>query len=136
MPDSPPPTDSDGSFPNPEEQEDQIKPEVTAAAIAGRLGIHVEHLPFISIVVAAPPDKQEIKSVETSKTLEYPKDLFEIIIARGKQPSVQRNQAVKEAKGALIYFLDDDSVPYMGNLILAIERFKDAEVQVVGGPNL
>ena len=110
--------------------------DAAALALGEVLGIPEEDIPFISIVVAAPPDKQQILSVKQSLGLAYPPDRFEIIVARGRQPSVQRNNAVKESKGSLIYFLDDDSVPYMGNLILAVERFKDAEVQVVGGPNL
>jgi succinoglycan biosynthesis protein ExoA len=95
-----------------------------------------ESQPIISVIVAAPPGKTDILSVEQSKKLNYPADKLEIIIARGKQPSVQRNRAVKEAKGELIYFLDDDSVPYVENLIRGVELFQDPQVQVVGGPNL
>ncbi|HUB86744.1 MAG TPA: glycosyltransferase family 2 protein, partial [Verrucomicrobiae bacterium] len=62
--------------------------------------------------------------------------LLEIIIARGKQPSVQRNTAVRAARGELIYFLDDDSAAPVENLHRAVAHFADARVKIVGGPNL
>lgn len=110
--------------------------DAAALAIGEIVGIPEEKLPFISIIIAAPPGKKAILSVKKSQSLAYPRDKFEIIVARGRQPSVQRNTAAKEAQGSLLYFLDDDSLPYIGNLIMAVERFQDTQVQVVGGPNL
>ena len=49
-----------------------------------------------------------------SRALDYPADKLEIIVARGKQPSAQRNAALKAAHGEIIYFLDDDSAPEAG----------------------
>jgi cellulose synthase/poly-beta-1,6-N-acetylglucosamine synthase-like glycosyltransferase len=89
--------------------------------------------PTISVIVAAPPGKEDILSVATVR--EFSADL-EIIIARGRQPSVQRNRAVVEAEGEFIYFLDDDSVPLPGNLKRALRHFADPNVHLVGGPNL
>src|SRR5262249_41956911 len=60
----------------------------------------------------------------------------EILVARGKQPSVQRNTALRQASGDLIYFLDDDSMPGPENLQAAVERFADPSVKMLGGPNL
>lgn len=68
--------------------------------------------------------------------LDYPADKLEIILARGKQPSVQRNTALRAARGELIYFLDDDALTVPGNLRRAVEHFRDAKVQMLGGPNL
>src|SRR5258707_2609415 len=68
--------------------------------------------------------------------LDYPADKLQIIVARGKQPSVQRNTALKSARGELIYFLDDDSMPPPGNLRRAIAHFADLNVKMLGGPNL
>src|SRR5207249_4121990 len=53
-----------------------------------------------------------------------------------KQPSVQRNAALKIARGDIIYFLDDDSVPQPDNLRRAIKHFSSSQVKMVGGPNL
>lgn len=71
-----------------------------------------------------------------ARALEYPADKLEIILARGKQPSVQRNTALRAARGELIYFLDDDALPVTGNLRRAVENFRDVKVQMLGGPNL
>jgi succinoglycan biosynthesis protein ExoA len=95
-----------------------------------------ELLPRVTIITAARPEQSEIKSVKAAKVLDYPAGLIEIIVARGKQPSVQRNAALKIARGEWIYFLDDDSVPPPGNLRYAAKYFADPAVKMIGGPNL
>lgn len=92
--------------------------------------------PIVTVVIAARPGQKEVKAVEAARKLDYPKEKLEIIVARGKQPSVQRNQAVREAKGELIYFLDDDSIAAPQNLQRAIGHFEKQEVCMLGGPNL
>lgn len=93
-------------------------------------------LPSVTVLIAARPEQAEIRAVTASKRLDYPKDKLELLVARGKQPSTQRNAGIREASGQLVYFLDDDSVPEPGNLRLAVSHFEDQKVQVVGGPNL
>jgi succinoglycan biosynthesis protein ExoA len=93
-------------------------------------------LPSVSIIIAARPEQAEIKAVQAAKRLEYPADKLEIIVARGKHPSVQRNAAIKSARGEWIYFLDDDSVPPPKNLLIAAKHFSDSTVKMIGGPNL
>jgi succinoglycan biosynthesis protein ExoA len=88
------------------------------------------------VLIAARPGQAEIKAVVASGALDYPADKLEILVARGQQPSAQRNAALKNAHGDLIYFLDDDSAPQPGNLRHAVAQFKDPKVQMVGGPNL
>ena len=95
-----------------------------------------ENVPSITVLIAARPGQTEIKAVAASRALDYPADKLEIIVARGKQPSAQRNAALKAARGDLIYFLDDDSAPEPGNLRRAVAHFSDPKVQMVGGPNL
>ncbi|HYG23237.1 MAG TPA: glycosyltransferase family 2 protein [Verrucomicrobiae bacterium] len=95
-----------------------------------------DDLPSVSVIIAARPDQSEIKAVAAARCLEYPKEQLEILVARGRQPSVQRNTAVRAARGELIYFLDDDSVPAVTNLLRAAAHFRDPKVQMVGGPNL
>lgn len=95
-----------------------------------------DHLPSVTIVIAARPDHAEPMAMPAARALDYPPDKLDIIIARGKQPSVQRNAAMRAARGELIYFLDDDSVAPPGNLRRAVEHFRDPKVQIVGGPNL
>jgi succinoglycan biosynthesis protein ExoA len=93
-------------------------------------------LPTTTIIIAARPDQADIQAVAAARQLDYPPELLDIIVARGKQPSVQRNTALRAARGELVYFLDDDSVAPSGNLRRAAAHFSDATVQMAGGPNL
>jgi succinoglycan biosynthesis protein ExoA len=95
-----------------------------------------ENVPSVTVLIAARPSQAEIKAVVASRALDYPADKLEILVARGQQPSAQRNAALKAAQGDIIYFLDDDSVPEPGNLRRVVSHFKDPKVQMVGGPNL
>ena len=95
-----------------------------------------ENVPSVTVLIAARPGQAEIKAVAASRALDYPAGKLEIIVARGQQPSAQRNAALKAAHGDLIYFLDDDSAPDSGNLHRAVSHFNDPKVQMVGGPNL
>jgi hypothetical protein len=93
-------------------------------------------LPSVTVIIAVRPDQVDIKAVAAARQLDYPPGLLEILVARGLQPSGQRNTALRTASGELIYFLDDDSVPPSGNLRQAAVHFSDLRVQMVGGPNL
>jgi cellulose synthase/poly-beta-1,6-N-acetylglucosamine synthase-like glycosyltransferase len=94
------------------------------------------NFPGITVLIPARPEQTEIKAVIASRLLDYPGDKLEIIVARGKQPSIQRNAGLKAARGDLIYFLDDDSMPRPENLKRAVSHFKDPKVKMVGGPNV
>lgn len=61
---------------------------------------------------------------------------FEVLIAEGCSPSRQRNAAVHEAHGEIIYFLDDDSLVSPDCLTLCAQFMEDKTVAVVGGPSL
>ncbi|MDB6148530.1 MAG: hypothetical protein JWO45_2194 [Spartobacteria bacterium] len=93
-------------------------------------------LPNVTVIIAAPPGMQNIAAVNGANKLDYPAEKLEIIVARGKQPSVQRNVAMRAARGDIIYFLDDDSVPRPDALRRAAEQFRKPDVMMVGGPNL
>ena len=95
-----------------------------------------DSIPSVTIIIPARPGQTEVKAVTAAQRLDYPVHQLEIIVARGKQPSVQRNTAIRAAKGELIYFLDDDSMPQPLNLRRAVRLFTDPAVKMVGGPNL
>jgi cellulose synthase/poly-beta-1,6-N-acetylglucosamine synthase-like glycosyltransferase len=95
-----------------------------------------DSVPSVTVVIAARPDQAEIKAVTAARALDYPADKLEIIVARGKQPSVQRNTAMRAARGEWIYFLDDDSVPGPENLRLALRHLNSPNVKMLGGPNV
>ena len=91
---------------------------------------------MITVVIAAKPEQAEIKAISAARNLNYPTEKLEILVARGRQPSAQRNMAARSAKGEFIYFLDDDSRPFPGNLKKAVAHFASPEVIMVGGPNI
>jgi succinoglycan biosynthesis protein ExoA len=95
-----------------------------------------DSLPFVTVVIAARPGQVEVSAVAASRQLDYPRDRLEILVARGRQPAVQRNVALRSARGELIYFLDDDSLPAPDSVRRAVAHFADPQVQLVGGPNL
>lgn len=88
------------------------------------------------MLIPTRPDLADIKAVAGARRLDYPADKLEILVARGKQPSVQRNAGLRAARGELIYFLDDDSVADPANLRRAVSHFADPKVKMVGGPNV
>ncbi|HXE42945.1 MAG TPA: glycosyltransferase [Candidatus Baltobacteraceae bacterium] len=96
--------------------------------------------PLVSVIIPVHPAKTEARSAAASKLLDYPREKLEIIVVRSTDlatfPSMKRNAAIRAAKGELIYFLDDDSVPLPGNLKRAVAHFADPKVQMVGGPNV
>lgn len=95
-----------------------------------------DNLPSVTVLIPTRPDLADITALARARALDYPSDKLEILVARGKQPSVQRNAGLKAARGELVYFLDDDSVPLAGNLHRAVEHFRDPQVKIVGGPNV
>jgi len=96
-----------------------------------------EALPLVTVVVAARPGDSDVPSIQAAQKFDYPKDRLEIIIARGKQPAIQRNRAVKEAQGELIYFLDDDAIAPPDNLKRGVQHFlKHPKAALLGGPNV
>ncbi len=95
-----------------------------------------DNLPSVTVLVPTRPDLTDIKAVRSARQLDYPADKLEILVARGKQPSVQRNTALRTARGELVYFLDDDSMPRPDNLRRAVAHFADPKVKMVGGPNV
>ena len=68
-----------------------------------------KRLPRFSVVIPVKPEGKIVAAIAALKKVDYPNNLLEIIIARGYSPSRQRNTAVKQAKGEIIYFLDSDS---------------------------
>ncbi len=95
-----------------------------------------QNLPSVTVLIAARPGQADVKAVTASRALDYPPEKLEVLVARGKQPSAQRNAGMKAARGDLIYFLDDDSVPRPDNLRKAVAHFRRSEVEMVGGPNV
>ncbi len=76
------------------------------------------------------------RALERLESAEWASERFELLIAEGQNPSMQRNQAARQAKGQIIYFLDDDSMPVKGALQRLESHFRNPGVVATGGPSL
>lgn len=95
----------------------------------------MKHYPYVTIVVPVKPGlKPEV--VEAIRKLDYPKDRLEVYLVYGKNPSYQRNEVVKLAKGEIIYFLDNDSLPEKDTLKLLLRHLEADDVAIAGGPSI
>jgi len=90
---------------------------------------------FSLIIPLAPGRNAEI--IDSIKKSDYPKKDYEIIVKEGLNPSNNRNNGAKEAKGKFIAFLDDDAV-IDENLFKNAEIFfkEHPEIDIVGGAQL
>lgn len=90
---------------------------------------------MISIIIPVKPGLTPLAATFISR-LDWPAERYELLIAEGCSPSRQRNLAAKEAKGEIIYFLDDDSLVSNDTLERLERHFSDSQVVAVGGPSL
>ncbi|WP_136524733.1 glycosyltransferase [Geomonas ferrireducens] len=92
-------------------------------------------LPRISVVIPVKPGG-EVRALSGIARATYPEELLEVLVAYGRQPSVQRNMAAREACGEILYFLDDDSQVAPDFLERVAQHYQDERVAAVGGPSL
>jgi GT2 family glycosyltransferase len=90
----------------------------------------------VTVIIAARPGQALVRAAGAARELDYPAARLQILIARGHQPSVQRNAALRAARGDIIYFLDDDSIAPPSSLRRALEHFQSPDVKMAGGPSL
>jgi hypothetical protein len=93
-------------------------------------------VPLVTVIIPTRPGAGEVPAVRGARALRYPPERLEILVARGRQPAVQRNAALRVARGDLIYFLDDDAIPRPDNLERALEHFRESATVMIGGPNV
>ena len=91
--------------------------------------------PAVSIIIPVKPGGA-VRALDGLRNVEYPENFFEVLVAEGTCPSRQRNLAAHEAQGALLYFLDDDSLVSPDFLKRAVRHYRQDKVAVVGGPSL
>ena len=93
-------------------------------------------LPAVSIIIPIPPEMKAPQCLCALGNLDYPKSRYEVILARGRNPSKQRNIAARSAKGEILFFLDDDSIADGSLLRKNVSFYVDGSVACVGGPNI
>lgn len=89
----------------------------------------------VSVIIPVKPGG-EVRALGELARATYPTELFEVLVAYGSAPSAQRNQAARQARGEILYFLDDDSRVAPGFLETALLHYRDPRVAAVGGPSL
>ena len=88
-----------------------------------------------SIIIPVKPGGH-VAAIEHLKMI-MPKDQpYEVLLAEGNAPSLQRNCAAQEAAGDILYFLDDDSLMAPQNFARCSAGMSDPLVAVVGGPSI
>lgn len=95
------------------------------------------HLPLrITVAIPVKPGGSSIKALESLKNIPSFSPVIEVILVEGCNPSFQRNEAGRLAKGDILYLLDDDSIvpPHLFQRVLS--HFMDTKVIAVGGPSL
>lgn len=92
-------------------------------------------LPRVSIIIPVAPGGT-VRALAGLAPVTYPQELFEVLVAYGRAPSVQRNRAANEAEGDILYFLDDDSRVAPGFLERAVPHYENPKVAAAGGPSL
>lgn len=90
---------------------------------------------LISLIIPIKPGL-EPQAAARIAGLGWPADQYELLIAEGTCPSRQRNLAVQQARGEIVYFLDDDALVAADALERLAQRFSDPQVVAVGGPSL
>ncbi len=95
-----------------------------------------ERMEDVTFIIPTLPGGHPARAIAQILQLNYPLDSIEILVAKGKSPSLQRNEAAARAKGEFLYFLDDDSYIDPDALTAALKYFKQKEVAAVGGPAL
>ncbi len=90
---------------------------------------------FSLIIPVAPTRNPEI--IRSIENLDYPKKEFEVIVEKGRGASENRNKGIKNAKGEILIFLDDDAT-IENDYLKKVEDFfeKYTSVDIVGGPQI
>lgn len=91
--------------------------------------------PTFSIIIPVKPGGA-VRALEPLMRIDYPAESFEVLVAEGTCPSLQRNLAARQSRGEYLYFLDDDSLVSPEFLQRAASCYAAYSPAVVGGPSL
>lgn len=92
----------------------------------------------VSVVIASEPGLRPEACLRALQALPAREKALirEVLVAYGRNPSAQRNLAVRRAKAPWIWFLDSDSLAQPGALSALLAAAQGLGAVVVGGPNL
>jgi|ETNmetMinimDraft_2_1059921.scaffolds.fasta_scaffold03351_4 glycosyltransferase involved in cell wall biosynthesis len=89
-----------------------------------------------TLVVPLAPERQA-PIIGDIKKLDYPNDKYHVVVAQGRNPSLNRNRGIDRVNGEIVVFLDDDA-HIDADYLRKVDEFFDEhpEIDVVGGPQL
>lgn len=90
----------------------------------------------VSVIIPVEPGRSVQPVLDRLARVRYPAEHVEVIVVEGRLPSHQRNHAVEQATGEIIYFLDSDSLATPELFEETLPHFSEAKVVIVGGPNV
>lgn len=93
-------------------------------------------LPKISVNISLITGGNASIVLNSLRSIEYPSNLFEIIIIEGNLLAKQRNKGVEKSKGDIIYLLDDDSQAQPKSFKILAKEFLNKNTAAIGGPSL
>jgi len=92
-------------------------------------------MPTFSFIIPVKPHGA-VKALEALRQIKEQEQSFEVLVAEGTNPSLQRNLAAQRSKGDVLYFLDDDSCVVADCLTQCAKALADPSIAVAGGPSL
>ena len=100
----------------------------------------LDHDPLVSIVIACPRRSWMLDECLAAIDQQTYRN-FEVIVlpdeVTGKvRPAEKRNIGIKEAKGEIVAFIDDDAYPDAHWLEYAVKYFGERDIGAVGGPGV
>jgi len=93
-------------------------------------------LPKISVNIPLITNGDANIVLNSLQKIDYPKELYEIIVIEGSHLTKQRNIGLKVSKGEIIYLLDDDSEAQPRSFKIVADEFRNPKIAAVGGPSL
>jgi succinoglycan biosynthesis protein ExoA len=92
--------------------------------------------PRVTVIVPVEPDGDPRPCLRALRRLDWPVSKLEVLVARGRQPSRQRNLSAKKARGRWLLFLDSDSEPRSDLLRRLLQAAAEFGAEAAGGPNV
>ncbi len=90
----------------------------------------------VSVIIPVALDESPKEVLDSLKSINYDKEKIEVLLVRGNQPSVQRNEAAKKSEGKYLFFFDNDSILTPEIISIYLSHLKKPEIAGVGGPDL
>jgi hypothetical protein len=92
--------------------------------------------PVFSIIIPRAPGR-DVMTLASLQAMDYPKDLYEVLLEAGPSPPANRNRCFERSRGNVLAFTDDDCVVDPQWLARAAAFFRDhPDYDVLGGPQL